>query len=42
MLRHPAMQDWYEAALAEPWREASHERDVAQAGELRADYRVTV
>ena len=40
MLRHPAMQDWYEAALAEPWREASHERDVAQAGEVRADYRV--
>jgi glutathione S-transferase len=42
MLRHPAMQDWYEAALAEAWREASHERDVAQAGEVRADYRVTV
>lgn len=40
MLRHPAMQAWYEAALAEPWREASHERDVAQAGEVRADYRV--
>jgi glutathione S-transferase len=40
MLRHPAMQDWYEAALAEPWRVASHERDVAQAGEVRADYRV--
>jgi glutathione S-transferase len=40
MLRHPAMQAWYEAALAEPWREASHEREVAQAGEVQADYRV--
>jgi glutathione S-transferase len=40
MLRHPAMQAWYEAALAEPWREASHEREVAQAGEVHADYRV--
>jgi glutathione S-transferase len=40
MLRHPAMQAWYEAALAEPWREASHEREVAQAGKVRADYRV--
>jgi glutathione S-transferase len=39
MLRLPAMQAWYEAALAEPWREASHEREVAQAGEVRADYR---
>lgn len=40
MLRHPSLQEWYEAALAEPWREASHERDVAEAGEVRADYRV--
>jgi glutathione S-transferase len=39
MLRHPAMQAWYEAALAEPWREESHERAVAQAGEVWADYR---
>jgi glutathione S-transferase len=42
MLRHPAMREWYDAALAEPWREASHERELAQAGEVRADYRVVV
>jgi glutathione S-transferase len=42
MLRHPAMQEWYAAAMAEPWRDASHERELAQAGEVRADYRVMV
>jgi glutathione S-transferase len=36
------MQEWYAAALAEPWREESHERELAQAGEVRADYRVVV
>lgn len=40
MLSHPAMQEWYQAALAEPWREASHEREVAEAGEVWADYRM--
>jgi glutathione S-transferase len=39
MLRHPAMREWYVAALAEPWREESHELELAQAGEVRADYR---
>lgn len=39
MLRHPVLQEWYESALSEPWREASHEREVAQAGEVWADYR---
>ena len=39
MLRHPSMQEWYEAALAERWRESSHEREVAEAGALQADHR---
>jgi glutathione S-transferase len=40
LLRHAAMQEWYEAALAEPWRDTPHEQDVAAVGEVRADYRV--
>lgn len=39
MLRHPAMLDWYEAALAEPWREVSHEQEIAATGDILADYR---
>jgi len=39
LLEHPAMQDWYAAALAEPWREPAHERDIAAAGTVTADYR---
>jgi glutathione S-transferase len=39
LLRHPSMLEWYEDAIAESWRDESHEREVAQAGELRADYR---
>ena len=35
----PAMQEWYEGALAEPWREASHEQAIAQCGTVIADYR---
>jgi glutathione S-transferase len=35
----PQMQAWYEAALAEPWREASHEEEVAARGTVIADYR---
>jgi glutathione S-transferase len=42
MLRHPAMREWYAAALAEPWRDAGHELELAQAGEVRADYRVVI
>ena len=40
MLRHPAMQEWYDAALAEPWRDTPHEQDVAAVGTVLADYRV--
>ena len=39
MLRHAALQEWYLAALAEPWREASHEKELAASGSVQADYR---
>jgi glutathione S-transferase len=39
MLAEPAMLEWYEAALAEPWREPGHEAEAVQYGELTADHR---
>ncbi|HMO75420.1 MAG TPA: glutathione S-transferase family protein [Sphingopyxis sp.] len=39
MLSHPAMLEWEEQALAESWREASHEEELAAAGVITADYR---
>lgn len=39
VLAHPAMQQWEAEALAETWREASHEAELAEAGEIVADYR---
>jgi glutathione S-transferase len=39
LLGHPAMQAWYAAALAEPWRETAHEREIAALGTVTADYR---
>lgn len=39
VLRHPAMVEWYEAGLAEPWRDEPHEADVAAAGTVTADLR---
>lgn len=39
MLAHPAMLDWEAQALAETWREAEHEAELAAAGEIVADYR---
>lgn len=41
VLFHPAMQQWENAALAESWREESHELELAAAGEITADYRRT-
>lgn len=35
----PAMQEWYEAALSEPWREAAHEQDVAAGAASITDLR---
>ena len=39
MLAHPAMQQWDRAALAETWREDSHEAEIGAAGKIVADYR---
>jgi len=41
VLAHPAMRQWEAEALAETWREASHEEELAAAGTLTADYRQT-
>ena len=39
MLEAPAMREWYQAALAEGWREPGHEAEAIQYGDLTADYR---
>ena len=39
VIAHPAMQQWEAEALAETWREASHEDELAAAGQVIADYR---
>lgn len=39
IINHPAMQDWEAQALAESWREVTHEDELAAAGEIVADYR---
>jgi glutathione S-transferase len=39
VLAHPAMREWEKAALAETWREVSHEEELAAAGAITADYR---
>jgi len=39
ILDHPAMREWENAALAETWREADHEAELAAAGTITADYR---
>ncbi|WP_428332978.1 glutathione S-transferase [Novosphingobium sp.] len=41
VLAHPAMQEWETAALAETWREAEHEADLARCGTVTADYRTS-
>ncbi|MBT1444337.1 glutathione S-transferase family protein [Shewanella sp. JM162201] len=33
------MQSWYQAALAEPWRDDEHEKEALEAGEILADFR---
>ena len=40
MLALPAMLEWEEQALAETWREASHEAELAAAGSISADFRI--
>ncbi len=39
IIAHPAMQQWEAEALAEDWREESHEADLAACGAITADYR---
>jgi glutathione S-transferase len=39
ILAHPAMQQWEAEALAESWREASHEEELRACGQIIADYR---
>jgi len=39
MLQRPAMQAWYVEALSEPWRDSSHDAELAATGTVRADYR---
>lgn len=41
VLAHPAMREWEAQALAETWREESHEAELAAAGTVTADYRQT-
>ena len=39
MLALPAMREWYQAALAEPWRDLAHEAEVREVGEVIEDLR---
>lgn len=39
MLDHAAMKQWEAEALAETWREDSHEAEMGAAGRIIADYR---
>lgn len=39
LVDRPAMQEWYRAALADPYRESSHEQDLAASGRIVADLR---
>ena len=42
MLALPAMRAWEEQALREPYREAGHEAELAAAGLVTEDLRLTV
>jgi glutathione S-transferase len=39
LLALPSMQDWYRAALAETWRDAAHDAEVAEWGTVTEDLR---
>ncbi|WP_246021730.1 glutathione S-transferase family protein [Alteraurantiacibacter aquimixticola] len=39
VIAHPAMQEWEQAALAETWREQSHEAEIGAAGRITEDFR---
>ena len=40
LLALPAMQQWYQDSLAEPWRDEEHEHDCLRRGVLLADHRI--
>ena len=40
LLDRPAMKAWYQAALADPYRETSHEQDLVASGKVVEDLRV--
>jgi glutathione S-transferase len=42
MLALPAMREWEQAALTEPYREAGHEAELAATGAITEDFRVQV
>ncbi len=39
LLALPAMQDWYQQALAEPWTDEAHDNEIARFGKITADHR---
>jgi glutathione S-transferase len=39
LLQLPAMKNWYDAALLEPWRDEEHEQEARAAGEWMSDLR---
>jgi glutathione S-transferase len=39
IIAHPAMQEWEAQALQETWREAGHEQELRDCGDVIADYR---
>ena len=39
LLALPAMQDWYQQALAEPWLDQAHDEEIARHGQIIADRR---
>ncbi len=41
VIAHPAMQQWEAEALAEQWREESHEAELRSCGAIIADFRAS-
>lgn len=39
LLALPAMQDWYQQALAEQWLDEAHDEEIARHGQITADLR---
>jgi glutathione S-transferase len=39
LLDLPAMKQWYEAGLAEPYRDLPHEEEIARTGTIVEDLR---